>query len=580
MINLIIWGIRDGFEDRLFNLNDVPSDFQEIPRDALFRSLSNKVRPSTYFVISRTRNLNVFTIVDTAITEYNRTAQRPGFVAFSYVLESNSFFAESPMNVLKGFVEFYKSRVGDGKSNNFTREEVAQFVSQLKTERRGLGVQDEKCYGYFNSISEVEELFVGATSYATYSELILFPEQSSHSITELFKERGGGFKLVNLGSEKSKEQDKKSRAKLAEQEGSRIYDLYQRGEKSQAYEAYVSSPYRDLLSESLRNVLNQYDREQSEIRRNQFEREETLRIEKEVLFAIQRNDIDGAINLFYSIQHRHHLAPSTARTMDPYLREKNRVENEIKKKKLVEEQIKEKKRKEKKMLLIAFSIGVVLSLGMLSYFLEVPSMLYAGDQIENGTSGDTVKNNVKSNITELKSPNLLSAKDSLLRGDTLYAGRYPNNESLDSSFVYYKNNEWYYSKDRSIQFEPPVSSESITALNKHFGMIEESVDEIEKAPSPSVTVPSNQPKANATDGKSNAQVGRPKKDGDGGKKKRDLSDERKNYYKGIYDDYKLKKEIPQAELSRFNKQYESDMKLYDMGEVKDWRDKLERKTKI
>ncbi len=487
MINLIIWGIRDGFEERLFNLNEVHPDFHGVPRDALFRSLSNKVRPSAYFMISRTRNLNVFTIIHTEITEYNPTAQRPGFVAFSYVLDKNAFFAESPMNVFKSFVDFYIARVGEGKTNNFTREEAAQFVAQLKLENRLVALQDEKCFGYFNTTAEIDELFVGSTSYATYSELILFPERADASIAELFKERGGGYKLINLGSERTKEHERKHWAKLAEQEERSIYDIFVNGDKVQAYQTYVNSPYKDYFSESFSRVLNEFNRELNDCKRQEFDREETLRIENEIVSAVKRKDIETAIHLYNSVQHRNYLQRSTSDSITPYLRERHRVEEEKRAKDRERKNREKEKRKNRKILILASSIGVLISLGMIGFFLKIPAGLYTETLVPVVDTIESVRDKKIDEISVVDTTPSLTQSERLLRGDTLFAGRFQDNQKLDSSFVFYNtnNDEWKYSKDMNKPFAPVDKPKSIAQLIERFNFSSKTKSQSEDQPNSS-----------------------------------------------------------------------------------------------
>jgi hypothetical protein len=255
MVNLIIWGIRTGFEGILYQLAPPPSQINTIIRDVFFRTVSDKARPANYFILNRMNGHCLVTIVYTDIFEQTPTSRREGFVSFTLVLPQNQAFLKSPLDTLRALTQFYKASIGNGNRNNFTDDQIRQILEPLSYGPMPYSENRLSAFSYFENEQDIDSFLMCDTPFCNHTELLLLPVSlktrlslsDTHTLIDL-SEIEHQYNLQQKRIADEKVQLEKNQ-KLAHTEEGDIRKRMQTGDMDAAFQAWYNSKVFNCLGQ-------------------------------------------------------------------------------------------------------------------------------------------------------------------------------------------------------------------------------------------------------------------------------------------------------------------------------------------
>jgi hypothetical protein len=467
-VDISIWGIRAGFEENgIFHSHNL-EDVKLLQKDRL-RSLADFMRPRNFFILNRTNQHSIVTLIYTDIFESAVSGNpRSGHVGFSLIFPKNHALVDSPRKFLLDFAKWYKHIQGNSRVNNFTSNQISEILNNLILKEINIKDRHGDMVVAINSENELDDFLTGGNKYAAFKELIIIDSNINFSQTGLTNQMISIEKSKEIiDNEEHKEFERKeAQRKLLSQinEAEReIQELKQLGRIDELINKYEKFPYKDEFSNAVKNIVQT---EKQKIALKNLNQEDQRRAET-IRKLIASNDLDDALTYLSKLKDTNRLSQKERSILE--LHELN-----VNQKKRIREKEKEnkKKRDNRKKIFIISGIGVLLiSLVTLSYTLKFPEFLFEEPQIasnETGNKNDTVNTEKKIVLDTLEI--YKKQKDSLLNGDqiTLY-NDLEGNEILkkDVKVKFLKEkNKWKYLN--GTEFIEVKKTESISELIKMF----------------------------------------------------------------------------------------------------------------
>jgi hypothetical protein len=467
-VDISIWGIRAGFEENgIFHSHNF-EDVKLLQKDRL-RSLADFVRPRNFFILNRTNQHSIVTLIYTDIFESAVSGNpRSGHVGFSLIFPKNQALVDSPRKFLLEFAKWYKQIQGNSRINNFTANQISEILNNLKLKEINIKDRQGEMVATFNSENELDDFLTGGNKYAAFKELILIDSNINFSQTGLTNQMISIEKSKEIiDNEEQKEFERKEAQRLllsqineAERE---IQELKQLNRIDELINKYDKFPYKDQLSKVVQDIVQVEKQKIAQGILNQEDEQRAVTISE----LIENRNLESAWSYFSKLKDKNRLSQKERTVLQQYESELN-DEKQLKK----EEKEKTRKRKKLKKIIVPAVVGVLLiSLVTLSYIFEFPEFLFEESPIASNDTviiNDTVNTNKTIVLDTLEIYKKQS--DSLLQGEqiTLYNNLNGNKILKKDVKVRFltKKNKWEYLN--STEFVEVKQPESITELIKMF----------------------------------------------------------------------------------------------------------------
>jgi hypothetical protein len=455
-VDISIWGIRAGFEENgIFHSHNF-EDVKLLQRDRL-RSLADVMRPRNFFILNRTNQHSVVTLVYTDIFESAVSGNpRSGHVGFSLIFPKNQALVDSPRKFLLEFAKWYKQIQGNSRINNFTANQITEILNNLTLKEINIKDRQGEMVVAINSENELDDFLAGGNKYAAFKELIFIESNVNFSQTGLTNQMISIEKSKEIvDNEEQKEFERKEAQRLqlkqineAERE---IQELKHLNRIDELINKYDKFPYRDEFSNTVKNIVQTEKQKIALKNLNQEDEKRAVTIRE----LIENRNLEVALAHLSKLKDKNRLSQKERNMLEQY-------ELKVNQEKLIRKKERENKKKseDRKKIILFSGVGVLLiSLATLSYMFKFPEFLFEEPQIaskKTSNQSDIVNTNETVVLDTFK---IIYKKqsDSLVKGNSVQLIR----DIVKNDFL--KKGTWikYFSNPPKWQFKPKEDTTNI-----------------------------------------------------------------------------------------------------------------------
>jgi hypothetical protein len=262
MTELIIWGIREGFESKpMFCSNpSILNAFSNLMQD-VYRPIANNIRPKNAFIIRNQSGFQFLSLIYSDIREYrDQSDSRWGYVVFTLAIPQQYSFVNSPLNNLIEIATFYKNCVANTNRNNFSDEQIkTNYLNKFQLKHRNTS-QSAAGYGYtyFDNQNEIANWICLDKPYVNFIELLFLPNGGRAYEDYQFESKHVYINLPQIENIESKKSENEMKINSdVKQKQDEILALINSGKNDLAISIFENYQYKDRIDNSIRHKIKE-----------------------------------------------------------------------------------------------------------------------------------------------------------------------------------------------------------------------------------------------------------------------------------------------------------------------------------